>query len=374
MPAVTTSLQGPQKANLPPFRSAATRHRNISYTRSWTTGQPIYINLNRQGYLAALRFNLALTVTASTAAASGDLPDPDVLTNFFPLIALKSPQGDYLVSVSSRDLLDFNFRLRYALQNCYTTQSGTASTHTQTGILDPSFVGINPASTSAQSINVNFELPISLNDGLNFETGLLMRQLASNDFQLQLNCAALSDLGNVGTSGHWTISTITGTVYIEEVWYEAVNPNAVTPPDFAAIIKLRNSTFGPCVIGDNFVPYSTGPTLLDAIHRVQDGTAASTTNVNYLKMLANRQTEIENRRSADIQRDNFWKLGKNMRNGIYHIDFFDDSDVCNQSRARDFINSNMAAQLDTVVNTLAAFTTAGSAIYSFYRELVTLGA
>jgi hypothetical protein len=361
-------------ANLPPFRAAAARHRNLAYTRPWPgMGQPLFQTLNRQGYLAALRFNLNLTVVPTVVAAGGDVPDADTLNNFFPLIALKSPQGDYLWSASMRSFLDFNYRLRYGIKPVSDTITS--------GDIDPTYVAINPASAASQVTNINFEIPISLNWGLNFETGLLMRQLANNDFTLQLNAANFTDLATgpaVGTAAHifFGAPAITGNIFIEEEWYEAVNPNVVMPPDFHAIIKLRDQLYGGLVAGgDNVIPYATGPTLLDIISRVTSNNAADATasDVNYIKVVANKQTEIENRRGADIRRDNFLQLGKAMRLGIYHLDFFDDSDICNQTRARDFINSNMASQLDQVVNLVAAFNVTSSSVISFFRELVTLG-
>lgn len=362
---------------LPTFRQAAARHKNgNAYQKSYVAGQPIYTPLNRQGYLNRMWLNFNGTVTVGTAATAGDIPDTGSLINFFPFISIKSPQGDYIHSYTARSLWEFQHRLHPA------TLPGAINGQTTAGVIDPTFVGINPASASAQAVNVNYEIPIGLNDGLNFDTGMLMRQVANNDFVLQLTCAQPSDLygpANTlsGTASHFTITSITGTIYIEEEWYEAVDPRQVQAPDFHSIIKIRDQVYAPLVIGDNYVPYSLGPTLLDAMHRVVlnlQGDTSGGTALNYIKMLVNKQVEIENRRGADVRRDNFYHLIKSLPNGVFHLDFFDDSNEVNVTRARDFINSNLASQLDTVFNIASGTTLSSPYVSTTYRELVTLGA
>ncbi len=362
---------------LPNFRQAAAKHKNgNAYTRTYVPGQPIYIPLNRQGYLNRLWVNFSGIVTVTTAAVAGDVPDVASLINFFPIMAIKSPQGDYIHTYSARSLMEFNFRLHFGV-----VPSGANGLPGTAGIADPAFVGINTASATAQPVNLNWEMPIGLNDGLNFDVGMLMRQIANNDFTLQLSCAQATDLygpANTlsGTTGHFTISTITGTVYIEEEWYEAVDPRLVQPPDFHSIIKLRDQQTAPLVIGDNYIAYSLGPTLLDMVHRVVLNQQADTTNgvaLNYIKVLVNKQIEVENRRGPDVRRDNFYHLGKQLPNGVFHLDFFDDGGETNITRARDFVNSNLASQLDTVINVASGTALASPYVNSFYRELVTLG-
>ena len=362
---------------LPTFRQAAAKHKNgNAYQRTYVAGQPNYIPLNRQGYLNRLFINFNGTVTVGTAQVAGDIPDQGSLINFFPVMAIKSPQGDYIHSYTARSLFEFDHRLHPA------TVPGNAPNFTQSGIQDPTFAGINPALATAQAVNVNYEMPIALNDGLNFDTGLLMRQVANNDFTLQLTAAQASDLygpANTlsGTGGHFTISSIVGTIYIEEEWYEAVNPNQVQAPDFHSIIKLRDQIYAPLVIGDNYIPYSLGPTLLDIMHRVVLNNTGDTTNgvaLNYIKVLINKQVEIENRRGADVVRDNFYHLIKRLPQGVFHLDFFDDSNEVNVTRARDFINSNLASQLDSVINVSSGTTLNNPYVSTTYRELVTLGA
>jgi hypothetical protein len=347
------------------FRQVATRHRTTSYTYAYQRGLPIYIPLNRQGYLAELRIKFEGSVAVGTG---GTVTDPYATINFFPSIGLRSPQGDYLVSLSSRSLWTQNFRYRD------NTTDALPFGVTLTGLQRPDATTWNPGSATTQPVDISYIIPIAMNLGQNFDTGLLLTQIANNDFILQLNCAGNSDLVGSGSS---VISSITGSIYIEAVWFELVDPSQAQVPDIHTICRLRDSTFNPLVTGDNYISYQLGPVLMDETLTLFTNVTPDTSNgvnFNYIKKLANRQIELENRRGKDIYRDNFLDFGKQLPNGVFWLNFFDDYSVVNVTRARDFINSNLAAQLDTVVNIASGTTLSSAQCVSIYRELVTLGA
>lgn len=347
------------------FRQVATRHRTTSYVQSYTQGKPLYIQLNRQGYLSELRIKFEGTVTVGSA---GSVTDPYATINYFPNIGLRSPQGDYLVSLSSRSLWTQNFRYRGNVYDALPFGVSLA------GLQRPDAANFNPGSATAQAVDVSYILPIAMNLGENFDTGLLLTQIANNDFVLQLNCAAPGDL--VG-SGSAAITSITGSVYIEAVWFELVDPAMAQVPDIHTICRLRDTTTSPLIVGDNYISYQLGPVLMDEALVLFTNVTPDTSNganFNYIKKLANRQIEMENRRGKDIYRDQFIDFGKQLPNGVFWLNFFDDYSNVNVTRARDFINSNLAAQLDTVVNVASGTTLSSSQVTSIYRELVTLGA
>jgi hypothetical protein len=351
--------------NLPPFRAGAARHRTTSYTQTFTPGIPIQIPLNRQGYLAELQVKFEGTVTVGSA---GTVTDPYATVNLFPLIALRSPQGDYLISLSSRSLYNFQHRFKWS------TLEALPNGASQIGNVRPGSSTFSPASATAQAVDLSYRIPISMNLGQCFETGLLLAQVANNDFYLQLNCAQASDLVGSGTA---TISSIVGVVYIEATWFELVDPTQVTPPDLHSVCRLRDSIYAPLVVGDNFISYQLGPVLMDQMLLLLTNTVGDSSNgaaFNYIKLLANRQIELENRRGKDVFRDNFYELGKQLPNGVFLLNFFDDYDIPNVTRGRDFINSNLAAQLDAVVNIATGTTLNNAQCVSVYRELITLGA
>lgn len=343
-------MQGPTKT----FWQAAARHQNVHSTDTFTIGQTIYRPLRRSGYLAALKVN----VNGQIGVTTGTQDDADAITNILPFIGIKSPQGTYLISTSSRSLFAFGDRLR----DCNASLAN-----------DPSYSPINAGTTGTQNINYNFYLPIALNDGLNVETGLLLRQVANNDFVLEMKCATAADLAGAGTLAIAAAGTGV-TVTVEEIWFEAVNEQAVIAPKFNSFCRLRDQlALAPVVAGQsNIVNYPVGPVLLDAMLRVTENKVAAHANVSSVGLISNFNNQIMLRNADQIRFDNFWSYGKAFRNGVFLLQFVDDGSSANESRMRDIINSAAAAQLDFQINTKATFNPANSAVNVTYRELVPL--
>lgn len=335
------------------FWQRAARHRNVHSTDTFTIGQTIYRPLRRSGYLVGLKIN----VNGQIGVTTGTQDDPDAITNILPFIGIKSPQGTYLISVTSRALFAFGYRLF----------AGTSPAG------DPSYAPINAASTATQTINYNFLLPISLGPGLNVETGMLMRQIANNDFMLEMRCANSADLAGGGTLAIAAAGTGL-TVTVEELWYEAVDPSKVVAPPFNTFVRLREQlALSPLVSGQgNIINYPVGPVLLDALVRVVENKVAAHANVQSIELQSNYNNQIEQRNADQIRLDNYLHFGKAFPNGTFLLDFVDDTSAVNESRMRDWINSIAAAELDFTVSTKQAFNAASSSVDMTYRELVPL--
>ena len=86
------------------FWEAAARHQNVHSNDTFTIGQTIYRPLRRSGYLAGLKIN----VNGQIGVTTGTQTDAEAITNILPFIGIKSPQGTYLISTSSRSLFDFS--------------------------------------------------------------------------------------------------------------------------------------------------------------------------------------------------------------------------------------------------------------------------
>jgi hypothetical protein len=339
-----------------PFRAASARHRKSSvYTIPWASGSRVSLGLNNIGYQNELQIKLNLTLTVS---GSGTVTDAaNAVSNYLPIIGLRSPQGEYIWSTNSRDLFDFQYRY---------WDSVTPSS-------DPSYATWSPASATAQNVQLRLRIPTAINDGTNFDFGMLMRQISNNQFYLDLNMANLtSDLQGAGSC---TISSITGTITVEEIYYDAVQDPRVIPPNFNQYIRLRSAQSPSLITGLNDVRYDTGPVIMDALHRIMNNGAADGTiaNVAYIQTLANKGNEIDNRTGDRLAFDSTMHLGKNFRAGCYHLDFCDDADLVNATKGRDLINSNLAAQLDFMIQ-YGGTPSGSSNINTVYREIVTLGA
>jgi hypothetical protein len=229
---------------------------------------------------------------------------------------------------------------------------------------------------------MRFRIPVSFNDGDQFDMGLLMRQISNSQFYLTLQMAQVTDLIGAGTGA---FTSVTGSIIVEEIYYEAVaNNGPVMAPNFTNIVRLRSNQTSSLVNGNNDLRYDQGPVLTDAFIRPMNAGAVDTTassitaqpgNLGYVQFLANLANEVDNRTGYRLRYDNAQHLGKVLRPGIVHEDFFDDTgggSAVNTTRMRDFINSNASSQLDFWVNYLGS-PGANSFIAVFYREVVALG-
>lgn len=345
---------GGQAKRLPAFRQVAARHRiSQRYVVAYTTGAPIYVQLSPNGLLAKHRINFNGTVTVGT---TGTVTDADQKDAFFDRINLRSPQGTAIHSYQSRSLLDWDYRLH-----------PVASPES-----DPSYAIWAQGTGGAQAVNVNYEIDYNLDPGMNFEQGLIMRQLQGVFWTLELFCTAPGTLVGAGSC---VISTITGTVTIEEDYYEYQDPTSVTGLNFNVAVQLRDRTQQAIGSnGQNIIRYDPGPVMLDAMHRTVSNGVADHTDVQFIALLLDTDTTVDQRTSSDLRRDFYQDKAKNLRTGIMHFDFFDDTGMVNSSRGRDALDSNMASSLEWNVQTGAGWNATNSSVTSFYRELITFGA
>ena len=342
--------------NAVPFRTAAARHRKSSvYTIPWATGGSTSIGLNNVGYLNALQIVMQLSVTVGTG---GTVQDAAAALDYIPRLGLRSPAGEQIWSWSTRELYDYNYR--------YFPVVTPAS--------DPSGAQFVPATTGAQSVNLRLLAPLALNDGSGFDLGMLMRQISNNQYYLDLQFATTAQL--VGT-GSCVISGITGNVVVEEVFYDAIAANAnppVIPPDFSHFIRMRGIQ-GPALLqGQNVLFYAVGPVIVDNLFRVMNNGAADASvlaNTAFVQLQSDSSTEIDNRTGQRLGFDQTMHLGKAMRAGVILEDYCDDVDKVNATMGRDFINSNLAAQLQ--YNFQYTGTPSGTSfIQTTYREIIGL--
>lgn len=342
--------------NVYTFREAAARHRfSLQYSIPWATGARVTVPLNNIGYLNELQILFNLTVTVGTAGTVTDAVQAK--TNYLPYLALRSPQGAQIWSTNSRDIDAFNFRL-------WKNRSAAS---------DPSYATWSPGSATAQSVIYRLRIPVAMNDDYNFDLGLLMRQISNNQFFLDMQFATFANL--IGT-GSVVITSIAGTVVVEEIYYDAVVAGSnVQPPNFSQFIRLRSLQSNALVQGQNDVRYDTGPIMTDAMHLFVNNSSAdgSIPNLSYINFVANKGNSIDNRTGQRIAYDNAMHLGQALPAGWYHEDFNDDNEMVNATRARDFINSALAAQLDFLAQ-YGGTPSGTSYIESLYREIVTLAA
>lgn len=345
------------------YREAAARHRySQQYTVNWKTGKRTSLPLNNIGYLSEIQIVGDITVVI---AVGGTTPtDTDAAKyNWLPYIGLRSPQGTQVWSTNSRDLFAFNFRLTKSVQ-----PSG-----------DPAWVMPTYGTPGTYNVHFRLRIPVSANDGRNFDMGMLMRQISNNQFFLDIQMAAASDV--VGTGTNFSITDASSILTVEEIYYDAVIQGSnVQPPNFQQYLRLRSLQSNALVNGQNDLRYDTGPVIADAMFLAINNSAfdanaggSSSANLTQIQLLANKGNNIDTRTGNRLVYDNYMHLGKALPGGWTHEDYFDDLEEVNATLGRDLINSALAAQLDFMYQ--YSGTPAGTSyIEQFFREIVTLGA
>jgi len=335
------------------FRQVAARTRKSAvYTiAAPSPGSTVTQQLNNTGYLEALW--VTCFGTATVTGAGGTVTDARAAqTNLLPRIVLRSPQGEIIVSSSSKDIVDFNKRLFPADID-----------------LLPGKVVWNPAVAGAYNFVLQFKLPVALNDGMNFAVGQLMRQISNNFFYLDITFAQNTDLVGAGTA---VVALTNQSVQIGETYYDSIPAGAnVVPPDFTEFVRLRSQSFSPLAQGQNIVAYATNPVLTDAQFRIVNNGAADGTvaDLSYIETTTNFGTVIDHRTGLDYVRDNYLAYEKAEPAGVYLLDFNDDFSIVNATQRRDWINSQNVANLQFNVQ-YAGVPGGINQIQMLFREIV----
>jgi hypothetical protein len=335
------------------YRTVAARNRQaLSYSIPWVTGGRSTLQLKNTGYFAKAYLEILVALVVGTG---GTVTDADgAQSNFLPFVGLKNPEGEYIWSTNSRDLVDFAYRRAPG-----TTPFG-----------DPSYVAWTPATPGTYNVDLRIPIDVSMNDGFNFDTGMLMRSLSNQFFYIEVQMAATTDLVGSGTC---SITSITGSINVEEVFYDAFNQNAypdVIAPQFNELVRLRSLQSNALLNGQNDLSYAVGPTLTDAFFRIMNNgnRDATITNLTYIDVRSATAQSIDFRTGKRLAFDQYEHLGKALRAGVYHEDFFDDTSMVNATRARDFLNTSDTTMLDFFVQ-YGGTPTGTSFVNQFFREL-----
>jgi hypothetical protein len=345
--------QGPQGAGrIYTFREAAAlRRQSAVVTIPFASGQPFNQELRHVGYLARLylRFTLALIVTG----AAGTVTETQDSENYLPLLQILTPSNNSPLTLSFRSLTAFNYTNRPAVNPRQA----------------PGYAGWTPGTAATYNVEVQCRLPLALNMGRNFATGLIARNSQQSWYLSGRFCAA-GDLVGAGTS---VVTFGAGALEIGEVWYDAVGLQNVIPPDFLIATRLREATKQTLQIGDNTYPYPTpGPTLLNALMGVYLNSVLDHVHVDRLQLQADGEYPFVDLTSPHMRNDDYYHFAQVLPTGWFEMNFFDDTEVVNETLGRDQIDATLYSQLLFNVRVLSTATTTNSKVVSLYRELVDL--
>ncbi len=196
------------------------------------------------------------------------------------------------------------------------------------------------ANAAGQTVCLTWKIPVSLNDGPNFETGLFNLQAPDTRVTLEPVFGALADYGTNVTAASLTLH-----VYME--FYEIPDPRVFALPPLA-VVRILEDQQPITQTGDNIYTVPRGGTVLNLAHVVQLNGARSD-SVDSLGIAFNKTDTVY---LADRQwhRVNERALYEVIPlTGVFYHDFYEAYAEVNRGDVRDAVDSEAITTFDSIV-------------------------
>lgn len=336
-----------------PFRPNTVKKTRKAGTIAFADGGSGQLDLPRVGYLSAIWVNLRGTLNLGGAGALADLGPWNAIkrlqvTANFGGASLWDTSG-YMAFISANGAFP-NF-----LPDAGDSRSLTPNTDVyQAGVAN----GNN-------TYSLWYCIPLSVNQGLNFDIGLILLQSTTVTVTVNLNFGnAAGDIvaSLLGGTG------FTGTAHIYYDYYEVPAGNVAQPP--LIVCRTLEESLSLTATGENKYEVPNGGSLIrmDTLLRLNN---ARSDNVDYMRLYIN-QTETR----FDIERQLFRFQnrkdgGMNLPTGAYRWDFLNAfaAGVMSVGDSQNAIDTEEIAELEFAYNVPSGLGASGNEI-RFARRIV----
>ena len=183
-----------------PFRQGTRRHRMVLDNVSHSNGTTLEsVEIKPAGWLAGLIVTAALSVTTGSGPSWGDKGPWGIVKRF-----------NLEVNGQTFQPIDIDGYSAYIMQ--YARVRGGAPDRAHLGSSGPNsnFYLATLAANTTQTVNLTWFLPLSLNLGANFETGLLPLLARELSAYLKISTDSLANLGTniTGITGTWKTTAV----------------------------------------------------------------------------------------------------------------------------------------------------------------------
>ncbi len=335
-----------------PFRGNSRQRIQKVGSFTFTTGGRLSVEFPRVGYLAGIlvQFDGGLI---RTAGDTGNFND-----QFFNLIrrfTLNLNIGAsviYDVSGHGTNLLNQAMSFNYAPDLGGNQGAAlpapldlTAEPFTFSGVAtvpNPSFPGADPLSMA-------WWIPVAMNDGLNFNVGLINLQAPEIRCTLDIQMGDMTDLfapGSVLTGTHLGASG--NALRICYLYYEVPNPDLVDIPPYIVhrVIQERQAI---AALGDQVYTVPRMGQLQRLIHSVQLNGETSTGDVTDLVIRVNKTDEIYRMDQGTNRFLSRMRYGHKVPRGAFYHDWWRAADLNASGDFRDVIDSEQISTLESIV-------------------------
>jgi hypothetical protein len=323
-----------------PFRSG-TRQRNfkvgvIPYAAS-TTGTPL--NIPQVGMLSRIVAQLRGTITYSA---------PGTLTDQGPWSLLSRLQ--LLTNIGSANVYDCSGYGAFTIMRTI-TQGWSPDTAGFGASLAPNAdIHVFPLSGAAQAFVLTYEVPVSVNDGGNFETGLINLQAPETRVQLVSQFGALLDPASL-------VTAVVANLHVYYEYYEIGDLNTFALPPLALVRWLEENQ-SITAVGDNVYTVPRMGAVANLIHVVTlNGARSDSLDALAIKFNKTDQVYTTERQWSRVEERRMYSVLPTT--GVYYWDWFNAYGGVNRGDTRDTIDSESLTTLESIV-TVSSGATLGS--------------
>lgn len=352
-------------ANKVPFRYGTRQRVQRVGQQKFVEGSLLTFELPRVGYCSAIYARLSGTITRETGATGGLTDHPfDIIDR----LTLDTNAGAGLL----HDLSGHGCYLMNSTQKAaYSPDLGGPG-------ISPDFNGDTIQDIDVYTFNggdsgepqlfcFTYYLPVSLNDGQNFNLGQMLLQSTQIRGTLKVKCGELDALLANFDSAKDSVD-LTVTVYY--IFYEVPNPNIVDLPTFD-VHRIIETRIPIIASGDTVYELPKQGTLLRTWMQVTLNGAHDSADVNNILLRFNR---FDTPYDMDRGFMRFWqrfRYGNRLPDGAFCLDLWNSEATVSQGDFRDSIDTDRVAVSELVVTIDSGATLGSSNNYlDIIREVV----
>lgn len=199
-----------------------------------------------------------------------------------------------------------------------------------------------PTASGAQNWDLSYYIPISANNGNNFDAGLINLQAQEVRSTLNLQAGAFADVAT-------NISAWNLVVDVSYFYYDVPAPDKVKQPPFV-LHRILEDNQPIASLGDNIYIVPRAGTLLRLVHGVIANGARTDGNVANARIRLNRADE-----NYFVSESMFFNLhrrryGQDLPNGYYAWDFWHAQELPATGDLRDAYDLEKVTTFESIVN------------------------
>ncbi len=330
-------------------------------TKNYVANTPIYWDIPKVGYLAAIGANVEVNVTTGATGVYANSTTRTKVGGVTPYSAINRIR---LVNNSANEIYSTtwwgNYLWNRTLRDGFDYRNIPTSFGAETDLIYNLAAG--SVAATAYTYRAPIWIPIAYNPSL--QGGLLLMQ---NDYtrytlEVQWGDVAANLLGLSGTAPALTLGTIAVTPWVR---YFNVPASAKSQPDISRVHQIREITQDITGTGDLVYRPQIGPTYLKMIHElVNNGAGLGASSVNTISLLysaSQRPLNLTPRQAGFRHYD--W-YGMAMPQGVYVHDFAQGSGITRYADERDFVDTSEITDWAAIYNLIPSLTLSGGYIRS----------